>query len=65
VKSPKEVCDALDICVAIAHALPWDKIGAVIAALALAYGVAMSVAFALYVYKFRGQRMARRNGKRA
>jgi hypothetical protein len=38
--TPADVCDAIVFCNAIA----WGKVGAVVAALALTYGVAMSVA---------------------
>lgn len=56
--TPADVCDAIKFCDAIAHALPWGVIGAVVAALALTYGV-MSIALVVYVYRFRGQRIAR------
>jgi hypothetical protein len=57
--TPADVCDAIKFCDAIAHALPWGVIGAVVAALALTYGVTMSIALVVYVYRFRGQRIAR------
>ena len=37
--TPADVCDAIVYCNAIA----WGKVGAVVAALALTYGVAMSI----------------------
>jgi hypothetical protein len=40
--------------------LAWGKVGAVVAALALTYGVAMSIALVVYVYRYRGRRMMRR-----
>jgi hypothetical protein len=40
-------------------------IGAVVAALALTYGVTMSIALVVYMYRFRGQRIARRTNRRA
>jgi hypothetical protein len=55
---PSDVCNAIKFCDAVAHALPWGVIGAVVAALALTYGV-MSIALVVYVYRFRGQRIAR------
>ena len=61
---PAEFCDAMEICVAITHAIPWSKVGAVVAILAFAYGVAMSIAFFLYAFRFRGQRKIRRTGPR-
>jgi uncharacterized protein (DUF2062 family) len=61
-KTPAEVCDAIEICRTIAHAIAWEKVGAVVAAAAFAYGVAMSVAF--YVYGFRRQRTTRRRDTR-
>ena len=45
---PADVCDAIKFCDAVAHALPWGAIGAVVAALALTYGVAMSIALVVY-----------------
>ena len=45
---------------AMANAIAWGKVGAVVAALALTYGVAMSIALVVYVYRFRGRRMTRR-----
>jgi hypothetical protein len=54
--TPADVCDAIVFCNAIA----WGKVGAVVAALALTYGVAMSVAFVFYLYRYRGRRMMRR-----
>jgi len=50
---------------AIAHALPWGKVGAVVAVLAFTYGVTMSIAFVLSVYRSRAQRMSRRTDTRA
>jgi hypothetical protein len=49
---------------AIAHALPWGKIGAVVAVLAFTYGVTMSIVFVLFVYRSRGQQMSRRTDTR-
>ena len=63
--TPTEVCDAFSLCVAIAHAVPWHTVGDVVAGLALLYGLAMSVAFFLYVYRFRGQSSAYRSDPRA
>ena len=37
---------------------------AVVAVLALTYGVSMSIALVVYVYRFRGQRVGRRNAGR-
>jgi hypothetical protein len=54
--TPADVCDAIVFC----NVVPWGKVGAVVAALALTYGVAMSIALVVYVYRFRGQRMIRR-----
>ena len=54
--TPADVCDAIAYC----NAIPWDKVGAVVAALALTYGVAMSIALVVYVYRSRGPRMIRR-----
>jgi hypothetical protein len=34
------------------NAIAWGKVGAVVAALALTYGVAMSIALVVYVYRF-------------
>ncbi len=56
------VCDVINFCDAIAHAIAWDRVGAVVAALAFTYGVVMSVAFAVHV--FRGQRMVRKTSTR-
>jgi hypothetical protein len=53
--TPADVCDAIVYCNAIA----WGKVG-VVAALALTYGVTMSIALVVYVYRFRGRRMTRR-----
>jgi hypothetical protein len=36
--TPADVCNAIKFCDAVAHALPWGVIGAVVAALALTYG---------------------------
>jgi hypothetical protein len=44
----------------MANAIAWGKVGAVVAALALTYGVAMSIALVVYVYRYRGRRMTRR-----
>jgi hypothetical protein len=63
--TPSDVCNAIKFCDAVAHALPWGVIGAVVAALALTYGVAMSIALVVYVYRFRGQRVGRSNARRA
>ena len=57
--TPADVCDAIKFCDAIANAIAWGKVGAVVAALALTYGVAMSIALVVYVYRFRGRRMTR------
>jgi hypothetical protein len=54
--TPSDVCDAIVFC----NAVPWGKVGDVVAALALTYGVAMSIALVVYVYRFRGQRRVRR-----
>jgi hypothetical protein len=54
--TPTDVCEAIVFCNAVA----WGKVGAVVAALALTYGVAMSIALVVYLYKYRGQRMIRR-----
>ena len=54
--TPADVCDAIVFC----NAVPWGKVGAVVAALALTYGVAMSIALVVYVYRYRGPRMMRR-----
>jgi hypothetical protein len=54
--TPADVCDAIAYC----NAIPWGEVGAVVAALALTYGIAMSIALVVYVYRFRGQRMIRR-----
>jgi ABC-type spermidine/putrescine transport system permease subunit II len=54
--TPADVCDAIVYCNAIAS----GKVGAVVAALALTYGVTMSIALVVYVYRFRGRRMTRR-----
>ena len=54
--TPADVCDAIAYC----NAIPWDKVGAVVAALALMYGIAMSIALVVYMYRFRGQRIMRR-----
>jgi phosphatidylglycerophosphate synthase len=58
--TPADVCEAIVFCNAVA----WGKVGAVVAALALTYGVAMSIALVVYVYKYRGQRMMRRSRTR-
>jgi hypothetical protein len=58
-----EACAAIEICDVIARALPWHEIGTIVAASAFAYGLAMSVAFFLYVYRFRDQVIARRKAK--
>jgi hypothetical protein len=63
--TPSDVCSAIKFCDAVAHALPWSMIGAVVAALALTYGVAMSIALVVYVYRFRGQQVGRSNATRA
>ena len=63
--TPSDVCNAIKFCDAVAHALPWGVIGAVVAALALTYGVAMSIALVVYIYRFRDQRIARRTNRRA
>jgi hypothetical protein len=63
--TPSDVCSAIKFCDAAAHALPWSVIGTVVAALALTYGVAMSIALVVYVYRFRGQRVGRSNARRA
>jgi hypothetical protein len=60
--TPADVCDAIKFCDAIAHAISWDRVGAVVAALAFTYGAVMSVAFAVHV--FRGQRIVRRTSTR-
>jgi hypothetical protein len=60
--SPGEVCGAIELCGVIAVALPWHEIGVVVAVLAFAYGLAASVAFFLYVYKFRDKGVPRRTG---
>jgi len=57
--TPADVRDAIVYCNAIA----WGKVGAVVAALALTYGVAMSIALVVYVYLFRSRRMTRRRGQ--
>jgi hypothetical protein len=54
--TPADVCDAIVYCNAIAS----GKVGAVVTALALTYGVTMSIALVVYVYRFRGRRMTRR-----
>jgi hypothetical protein len=54
--TPSDVCDAIVFC----NVVPWGKVGAVVAALALTYGVAMSIALVVYVYRYRGPRMMRR-----
>ena len=63
--TPSDVCNAIKFCDGVAHALPWGVISAVVAALALTYGVAMSIALVVYVYRFRGQRVGRSNARRA
>ena len=60
--TPVNVCDVIKFCDAIAHAIAWDRVGAVVAALAFTYGVVMSVVFAVHL--FRGQRMVRRTSTR-
>jgi O-antigen/teichoic acid export membrane protein len=57
--TPADVCELIVFCNAIA----WGKVGAVVAALALTYGVAMSVALVVYMYRFRGRRTARRTSQ--
>ena len=47
--TPSDVCSAIKFCDAVAHALPWSVIGAVVAALALTYGVASVIWSALLV----------------
>ncbi|MGA6965281.1 MAG: hypothetical protein WBZ51_16915, partial [Xanthobacteraceae bacterium] len=54
--TPADVCDAIAYC----NTIPWGEVGAVVAALALTYGIAMSIALVVYVYRFRGQRIMRR-----
>jgi hypothetical protein len=54
--TPSDVCDLIMFC----NAVPWSKVGAVVAALALTYGIAMSIALVVYMYKFRGRAMTRR-----
>jgi hypothetical protein len=54
--TPSDVCELIMFC----NDVPWGKVGAVIAALALTYGVAMSIALVVYTYKFRGRAMTRR-----
>jgi hypothetical protein len=51
--TPSDVCELIVFC----NAVPWGKVGAVVAALALTYGAAMSIALVVYVYRFRGRRM--------
>jgi ABC-type nickel/cobalt efflux system permease component RcnA len=67
--TPADVCGAIVFCdaitQAIANAIAWGKVGAVVAALALTYGVAMSIAFFVYVCRSRGQRIARWTNERA
>jgi hypothetical protein len=67
--TPADVCGAIVFCdaitQAIANAIAWGKVGAVVAALALTYGVAMSIAFFVYVCRSRGQRIARWTNGRA
>jgi hypothetical protein len=58
--TPADVCDAIKFCGAMANAIAWGKVGAVVAALALTYGVAMSIALVVYVYRYRGRRITRR-----
>jgi predicted dinucleotide-binding enzyme len=58
--TPADVCDAIKFCDVIAQVIPWGKVGAAVAALALTYGVTMSIALVVYVYRFRGQRRMRR-----
>jgi hypothetical protein len=62
--TPADVCNAIKFCDAVAHALPWGVIGTVVAALALTYGVAMSVALLVYLYRFRGQHIIRKTYRR-
>ncbi|HEY7246583.1 MAG TPA: hypothetical protein VH678_22145 [Xanthobacteraceae bacterium] len=64
-KTPAEMCDAMQICTVVAHALPWDEIAAIVAALAFIYGLAMAIAFFLYVYRSRSERRARSTQTRA
>ena len=54
--TPADVRDAIVYCNAIA----WGKVGAVVAALALTYGVAAVIALVVYMYRFRGRAPARR-----
>jgi hypothetical protein len=49
--TPADVCDAIKFCGAMANAIAWGKVGAVVAALALTYGVAMSIALVGYVWQ--------------
>src|ERR1700730_5614365 len=57
-----EVCNTLETCVALAHGLPWEKVGGVVAAIVFAYGLSMSVAFVIYVHRFKAGRSRRRSG---
>jgi hypothetical protein len=50
--TPVNVCDAIKFCGTMANAIAWGKVGAVVAALALTYGVAMSIALVVYAYRF-------------
>ena len=50
--TPSDVCEFIVFC----NAVPWGKVGAVVAALALTYGVAAVIALVVYMYRFRGRR---------
>ena len=63
--TPAEFCDAIGICGVVLRAIPWGRVGVLIAAIVFAYGVAMSIAFFLYVYRSRGERTPRRTSNRA
>ena len=54
--TPSDVCELIVFC----NAVPWGKVGAVVAALALTYGVAAVIALVVYMYRFRGRAPARR-----
>jgi hypothetical protein len=49
--TPSDVCELIVFC----NAVPWGKVGAVVAALALTYGVAAVIALVVYMYRFRGR----------
>jgi hypothetical protein len=54
--TPSDVCELIVFC----NAVPWGKVGAVVAAFALTYGVAAVIALVVYMYRFRGRPPARR-----